>query len=175
MTFSSLGTPCMHGSHISRLPAFDAFQRGFTNCFHAFSNLLQDSFWPTLLCLTQILCSFLPFPFGALTSERCFFTSTELLYFACQPAQLFWYFWQMPCNCSELLLQQFWRITCHLQVLYTFGCLSHFIIVFLHFMNIYFRKLNTATTTLAITAPKATLGLTTLWSLSHHGWLALLM
>lgn len=60
MTLSSLGTPSMHRPLISRLPAFDAFQRGFTNCFHAFSNLFHDSFWPTLLCLTQILCSFHP-------------------------------------------------------------------------------------------------------------------
>lgn len=64
VTLSSLGTPSMHGPLISRLPAFDAFQRGFTNCFHAFSNLFHDSFWPTLLCFTQILCSFPPFPLG---------------------------------------------------------------------------------------------------------------
>lgn len=49
MTLSSLGTPSTHGSFISRLPAFDALQRGFIVCFHAFSNLFRDSFLAYLI------------------------------------------------------------------------------------------------------------------------------
>lgn len=103
MTLSSLGTPSTLGSFISRLPAFDALQRGFIVCFHAFSNLFRDSFRPTLLCLTQILCSFPSFSFEgkALTCWKmpfyfswspslCFSACSAFLAFLTDAMQLLW-------------------------------------------------------------------------------------
>jgi len=81
MTLSSSGTPSTHGSLISRLPAFDAFQRGFTNCSHAFKQLVPRLSLAYLIVF-QILHSFAPFPFGdrAVTSTDVF-----LLLLSCFP------------------------------------------------------------------------------------------
>lgn len=103
MTLSSLGTPSTLGSFISRLPAFDALQRGFIVCFHAFSNLFRDSFRPTLLCLTQILCFFPSFSFEgkalacwkmpfyfSWSPSLCFSACSAFLAFLTDAMQLLW-------------------------------------------------------------------------------------